>query len=285
MGILDFLFGKKDASGDPDSTGGGEAGSAGSPDAGPASWQDRLARITRSDEWDWDWENPKARKLVNEFLAEAALHFGNGKVKEMHDDENIELRGTFEGAPVRFAIWMSFGNFWAIQMRSSEDLAELYVERDHEKIPKHKDEDDPWDEDEERRIFVAKGIYFEGADEEIATKLAGWAKVPDVLQERILVDLERLDCKSVRAHGNEIAVHQDPGLPELEDPIAYMEDCARLMTEIRKGAPRAADASTAAVDVGGHGLVTQITCAFCSSLFLQTPARNNCPNCGAPPQG
>jgi hypothetical protein len=285
MGVFDFLFGKKEASEESELAASGEDAPTGAGAPGPVSWQDRLGQITRADDWDWDWDNPRARQLVNEFLGECAPHFGNAKVKEMPDDGNIELRGTFEGAPIRFSIWMSFGSFWAIEMRSSENLAELYVERDHEKIPKHKDEDDPWDEDEERRVFVAKGIYFEGGDEEIAHKLAGWAKVPDALQDRILADMERLDCNIVRAYGNEIGVHQRPGLPDLEDPIAYMEDCARLMTEIRTAAPRAADASAAAVEHAGHGPVNQITCAFCSTTFLQTPARTNCPNCGAPPKG
>lgn len=287
MGFFDSLFGGKKKTEDAPAGPTDGAGAPAAEPAGPLTWAQRLARAQADEDFDWDYENEKARALVNEFLHEVAPHFGNAKVKELPDDGNIDLRGTFEGSPIRFAVWMSFGSFWAIEMRSPHALAELYVERDHEKIPKHKDEDDPWDEDEERRVFVAKGVFFEGDDEEIGQKLAAWGKLPDTLKTRITSDMERLDCNIVRAYGADIGVHQRPGLPELEDPLAYMQECARLMVAVRDHAPRAADLG--AVSLADQGVIAtlglRVTCAFCSSLYVQNASDNNCPNCGAPPQG
>ncbi len=295
MGMFDSIFGKK--------TRGDEPADPEPAVTAPTTWRERREQATRHEDFEWDWGNERAHALVHEILQEAAPHFGDAKIKAVPDDENIDLRGTFDGAPIRFAVWMSFGSFWTIQMRCPNRVGELYVERDREKIPKQQDADDPWDEDEERRIFLAKGIFVEGSDGDVADKLDTWSKLPESLRTRILADMERLDVRMLVSYTDDITLNQRPGLGELDDPISYMEDCARLLAEIKNELAKGdRDPSTVpsvqirgAVEINGvriePNVVTgnleahaRLTCQFCSSMYLLTPANNNCPNCGAPPR-
>ena len=101
-----------------------------------------------------------------------------------------------------------------------------------------------------------------------------------------------------------MSLGQRPALPALEDPIAYMEDCARLMAAI-KNAIAEGDRDPAAeprvrirgpVEIngvvidpgavdGGAGAHERLTCRFCSTVFVLTAASQKCPSCGAPARG
>jgi hypothetical protein len=289
MGFFKKLFGGGSEEG------GEKAGAepAGEPKEDKHPWPGMLAAAKRK-EGDrfsfWEWENTTARQAVAQYLTQIAPSFGNAKIKENPDDENVELRGTFDGSPVRFAVWMSFGTFWSIQMRCQEQLPELEIERDHEKIPKEKDEDDPWDEDEERRVFLGKGIFVEGYDAEIEQNLALWSRLPESLQNSIVTEMERLDMRTVRADGQEVSLNVAPGFDDLVDPLDYMTACAQLMAAIRSGAgtaegagagaPAAAQVQAVPVAAPAH----RLTCAYCTSVFILTVGKNTCPNCGAPAQ-
>ncbi|MBI2898266.1 MAG: hypothetical protein HYY06_32250 [Deltaproteobacteria bacterium] len=116
--------------------------------------------------------------------------------------------------------------------------------------------------------------------------------------------MERLDLRTVRSYGESVSLGQKPALPALEDPIGYMEDCARLMAGI-KNAIAQGDGDPAAeprvrvrgpVEINGVRIdpstaqgtavaYERFTCAFCSSAFLLTPASQMCPNCGAAARG
>lgn len=265
--------------------GGGSGDWSGQEDASLSAWQSRLQEAKKQQEDRhsfWKWENDTARELVRQILTEAAPAFGDARVKEMPDDENIELRGVHDGTPVRFAIWMSFGTFWSIDMRCTNQLGEIEVERDHEKIPKEKQEDDPWDEDEERRIFLGKGIFVEGYDHDIQQKLANWSGLPEELRSRILAEMERLDIQTVRSYDQESSLNVKPGLDDLDDPIAYMQSCASLLAGIRDAVQTATGGAQDGADGAPAGPSRTLTCAYCSSLFVLAAGQNTCPNCGAP---
>lgn len=285
MGFFDFIFGRK-SSEDAD----GQPSSGGAASSGPMPWPARLAQAKRSEDFGWDWGNVHAHRVTHSILEDAAPLFGTAerpaKIKELPDDENIDLRGTCEGSPIRFAVWMSFGSFWTIELRVDGVGASFELERDEEKVPKHGDDDDPFAEDDGLRVFVGKAIFVEGSERTVAEKLAVWEAIPEPLQETILAEMAALDARRVDARGNAITLNQRPGLNELDDPVAYMRRCAAFLVALRDGLPSApigasASSDTTAVPPVAH---VRISCAYCSSKFLQTPSHQNCPNCGAAPQ-
>jgi hypothetical protein len=255
------------------------------PDETLSPWQQKLSAAKQRTDVDdrfWDFRNAGARELVVELLTDMAPSFESAKIKEDPDDRHIDLRGYYEGAPVRFTIWMRFGKFWRIAMRSSNPLGTIDIARDHDKIPKEKDPTDPWSENEERRVFLGKGIFVEGHDPAIEETLSAWSRLPDALRTRILEDMERLDMDALRVYDEETSLHVEPGLDELDDPIAYMTSCAELLASIKDAVsdrpPGAEEQQGVAAARPSHAL----TCAYCSSLFILAAGHNTCPNCGAP---
>jgi len=279
MGFFGKLFGKDDAQDGQAGSGAGQSGGA-----QPVASNQMQKFYQRAARTNFDWDNGSARALVNEILTAIAPSFGNAMVKEVPDDENIDLRGTFAGSPVRFAIWMSFGTFWAIQMKCANGFAMLEIERDHEKIPKGKDEQDPWSENEERRVFIGKGIFFEGDDDEISAKLASWGAMPESLRARILHDMEAMDINTIRTTHDQVSLHQKPGLGDLPDAQAYMHGCAALMATLRDFITQASSPVQPGPGAASPAWLHRLTCSFCASLFVLNEAQSRCPNCGAAPQ-
>ncbi len=280
MGLFDFFRGRKD----PEPGDAPAEASSPAPQRAAPSWGERFA-ATRTRDFTWDYEEAPARALVTEFLESAAPHFAPAKVKPCPDDGNIDLRGVWEGQPIRFAVWLSFGSFWAIEMKAPMWMGHLVIQRDHEKIPKHKDADDPWSEDEDRRIFIAKGIFVEGGDDEVANYLSVWASLPEAERVEILAEMERLDGQMLLRVGDQVSFSQSPGLPDLPDPLAYMKGCAKLLLTTRR-ACEALSSTPPTIDLGAATApVHRASCTYCSTLFLVTPGHSSCPNCGAPAQG
>ncbi|MBT8493445.1 MAG: hypothetical protein KJO07_10345 [Deltaproteobacteria bacterium] len=277
MGFFDKLFG------------GGQKAARGQQDTAVEPAPPRAPDFQRrAQSVDWDWDSPQARALTHEILQAAAPAFQPAQIKEVPDDENIDLRGSFSGSPVRFAVWLSFGTFWAIEMLAQSPIAHFAIERDHEKIPKLKEAHDPWSQQEEQRIFVGKGIFFEGYDDDIAARLALWAQMPPGLQQRVVHDLEALDARTLSVVADRVMLSQTPGFSDLPDPIGYMQGCAALLATVRDWCTQGANPQMAAppqmTQLGGVGPGARMTCSYCSSLFILSAASNTCPNCGAPAQ-
>ena len=176
---------------------------------------------------------------------------------------------------------MSFGSFWSIEMRVGAWTHMFSLERDHEKIPNHRDADDPWSDEEDRRVFVGKGIFFEGSDEDVAAKLDLWRQFPEDDREHIMQQMEALHVRSLSYIHNRIGINETRSLDELPDPRAFLRDCACLMTDLHKlaGAGSFERSPSAAPEP-----VLRITCGYCSTMWMSSPRHINCPNCGAPPR-
>lgn len=295
MGFFDLFTGKKNKQ--------QAAGGGAPPKAALSAWQAELRAAKKQDGFEWEFKSAPARQLVTGLLTRAAPAFGGGQVKELPDDENIDLRGSYEGAPIRFAIWMSFGSFWTMEMLCENRIGELEIQRDHDKIPKANDASDPWSKNEDRRVFVGKGIFVEGRDDDVAQKLGSWSRLPEPLREKVLVEMERLDMRTIRSFSNNVSLNVKPGLPDLDDPIEYMTACARLLSELKNALAQGDAAPLPAgprVQIRGNVQIngvtvqpnvapaaasaapTTLTCKYCSSVFILAPGKSACPNCGAP---
>jgi hypothetical protein len=290
MGIFDRLFGKKkqDAEEEAQVDAEEEAQASVAEPAAAKTWKQRFEAAARAPNFDWEWGNAPAHKIVHEFLSEAAPDFGTpdkpAKIKERPDDENIDLRGSYDRSPIRFAVWMSFGSFWTIEMKVPMNQNVIALERDLEKVPKAGDEDDPFDDDEERRVFVGKGVFLEGDDEDIARKLELWRALPEDARDAIVEGMSDVDARALYYAGESIILSQTPGLPDLDDPVGYMRACGDLLVKLRD-AVGGADFPELMAETPAAGAGMGVACKYCSSLYFLSPGHPRCPNCGAPAEG
>ena len=177
--------------------------------------------------------------------------------------------------------------FHAIEMKIDDTGHTFELQRDHSQIPKGKvDDDDPWDDDEDRRVFVGKGIFAEGDDDEIKATLTAWGRLKTKTKESLLTAMETLDISVIQLFDEEIMVCSESDLTEEEDPAAYLESLAEMMLLLEELASKKKrlkddDEYDFPTDVPGVGPWAQMTCEFCGSYFFLTLDKHTCPNCGA----
>ena len=70
-------------------------------------------------------------------------------------------------------------------------LSKINLEWDPEQIPKKKDTDEDWgDEDQKIRVFVAKGIFAEGDEYDVNETLSSFSALSDEVEEKLLDIIE-----------------------------------------------------------------------------------------------
>ncbi len=289
MGLFDKLFGKKKDA-DAEDTGVGEA-------APPASstWASRLKGY-------WDMEDEERWPLCEALLADIAPQLENGKIKKLPDDDEIELRARVGGTPVRINFEVDMG--WVNpEMKIANRIGEIQLERDHEKIPQERDADDDWADEDELRVFAAKGIFVEGDDDEVNQTLGTLGALPAELSQKLLAEMERLRMSRFYAFSESMSVGFQPNNYEMADPVQNILDGVRLMKEVADalasgGRDMAAEPKVVIrghVEIGGQvvaptegvhqaAAIGRVKCTYCSTLFVPA-AEPRCPNCGAPLTG
>ena len=287
MGIFDSLFGKKKDEG---------ADQAAQP-AQPAetNWARRLKGY-------WDMDDPAKWPLCEELLGDIAPHLDSGKIKKIPDDDEIELRGRIGGTPVKINFEVDMG--WVRpEMKITNRIGEIQLERDHEKIPQERDEDDDWASDDELRVFVAKGIFVEGDDEEVDETLDTLSQLPEALRGKLLAEIERLQFNHLYVYRDGMNVGLKPNNYEMADPVQHILDVVSIMKQLADTVA-AGDrdmASEPRVIIRGNVMIDgqpvaptegvhtprsfgRATCKYCSTLFVPGVG-SRCPNCGAPLTG
>lgn len=285
MGLFDIFKSKKKDESAP------QPGAAvGTPSAAPASpWRSRLANYG-------DLSDSKQWALSEQLLGDIAPAFDNAKIKKLLDDDEIELRGRIGDLPVRINFEVDMG--WVRpEMKIANRTGELRLERDHEKIPLEKAAGDDWADEDALRVFVAKGIFVEGSEEDINQTLSTLGALPHALCTELFAEMERLRMSQLYAFVESLSARFDPNHYEMNDPVADVTAAAQLMQKLAvtlsqgsQGAGAASpgefhDVEDGEIDMRGGGFapaaaVQRVKCSYCSTLFV-LGTTSNCPNCGA----
>jgi hypothetical protein len=263
--------------------------SAPQPGAAASPWRSRLANYG-------DLSDAKQWALCEQLLGDIAPAFDNPKIKKLPDDDEIELRARLGDLPVRINFEVDMG--WVRpEMKISNRTGELQLERDHENTPMEKDADDDWADEDELRVFVAKGIFAEGGEEEINQTLSTLGALPEAMRTELLTEMERLRLSRMYAFVDSMSAGFDPNHYEMNDPVRDVIAAAQLMQKLAgtlsqgsAGAGAAApgefqDVEDGELDMRGGGFapaaaVQRVKCKYCSTLFV-LGTTSNCPNCGA----
>jgi len=247
-------------------------------------------------------EDEERWPLCEALLADIAPHLENGKIKKLPDDDEIELRARIGGTPLKINFEVDMG--WVRpEMKITNRTGDLDLERDHEKIPQDRDPDDDWADEDELRVFVAKGIFVEGDEPDVNGTLGTLAALPSELSQRLLAEMERLRMSRLYAFSDSLSVGFQPNNYEMADPVQHILDGLRLMKELADALAKGDRdmASEPNVIIRGHveidgqrvestqgipqaAAIGRVKCAYCSTLFVSA-AEPRCPNCGAPLTG
>ena len=118
-------------------------------------------------------------------LEDVGESFDEFKIKFDPDEEDeIQLRGRLNNYP--FKIVLDIGDFRVDMVcKVPSQAGSFTLEYDKKKIPKQKEKDDPFAEEDEIRVFVDKGLFCEGDQEDIDRMLAFWHQISDDLTNNI----------------------------------------------------------------------------------------------------
>lgn len=281
MGWLDRLFSSRDGSKETSKAPYAES---------EQPWRKILSKTGLRPGFEWDAlrkQKAVAKEVVTALFTEAAPTFGAGRVVAQDDDDRIELRGSYSGAPFRFGIWMPFGSMEPIEMQGDFTARELNLLRDLSKIPTAASPADPWSADDEQRVFVAKGVFFKSDAASVQRQLATWQSLAREAQARVLTDMERLDLWNLGVIGHPAAgviLGANAKLSDLQDPIAFMQACAELMAahiSALKNAIPASESQPSGRDLAPAAVQVPTVCRYCGTRFIVAVGECNCPNCGA----
>jgi hypothetical protein len=265
MGLFD-VFKKKPEEGAP-------AAGAGSP------WPGRFKGFD-------DWEDDRKKAVGKAFLEDMGTLLQSPKVKEVLDEDELELRGRYEDIPVRLKYEADMG--WvSLEMKCTGPL-DIFLEWDPEKVPVHSDDsDDDWDEDDEVRVFVGKGVFVEGDKRSVNDALAQFASLPAELQDGVVVTMQELELSRFMVLGETINAGFNANSYEMPDPAAMIGRAVALMArtartvgsgEIVVGQTSSGGAQVAIVPV------RLVACGYCRTKF-NLGANSRCPNCGGSFEG
>lgn len=272
MGFFDIFKGKKKEEAPAEA----EKSEAPAPAAQSSSpWPGKFAGFD-------DWEDDKKKAVSIEFLQDLGTRFENAKVKDMMDEDEMELRGRYQNTPVRIQYEMDMG--WVnMEMKCNSVIDDLSLDWDLDKVPHldEEDEDDDWDDDDEIRVFLAKGVYIEGYKDSVKETLAKFNSLPQELGVEIVETMQQLHLSGFVVSSDSISVQFDENSYEMVEPVNTVEATAALMFKTA-GVVGSAEAVSQQSVSGGVAVipVKLVVCEYCHTNF-NLGSNSRCPNCGA----
>lgn len=230
-------------------------------------------------------EDDQKRQLVTQFFHAAAPLLQNAQVVPKPNDDEIQLRGIYSGYPMRVVCDAFFDLAFDVKAEGGPRNG-LCFRFDPDSAPSPGDVD-PWDEDDEVRVFLARCIFVEDSAGDIDATLRRIGALP----VEFLAHLYQL------MHHNDLTVvnltSQGPGasfrhhIGTMWDPmtqlqqvlwlLAYGANVYRALPVEQAYTPQAYAAPQAAAPFRAQ-------CRYCSTIYL-LDATSQCPNCGAPYTG
>jgi predicted Zn-ribbon and HTH transcriptional regulator len=233
-----------------------------------------------------DWGDDRKKEVGKAFLEDMGTLLQSPKVKEVLDEDELELRGRYEDIPIRLKYESDMG--WVgLEMKCPSPL-DVYLEWDPEKVPVHSDDaGDDWDEEDEVRVFVGKGVFVEGDKNTVNGALAQFASLPAELQGAIVGTMQELRLSRFMILGETINTGFNDNSYEMSDPAGMIGRAVSLMARTARVAS-SGEVVVGQISSGGARVaiapVHLVTCGYCRTKF-NLGANSRCPNCGGAFQG
>lgn len=247
----------------------------------------------------WDMEDEQKWELSEGLMNDVATHFENAKVKKDVDDDKVGMRTRVGELPVKVEFDATAG--WvSIDMKCPNRVGFLSLERDLEKLPRQKDADDDWADDDEVRLFVGKGVFIEGDEDDVNEHLTTLKSLPPEFGDKLISKMETMKLSRFFATQDSLSIGYDDNHYEMADPISEIKNGVEVLTSAAAAfASGSRDmASEPRVRISGNVMINgqlvtpnvggapplqqfaRTTCKYCSTIYLLGPS-SRCPNCGA----
>jgi len=192
-----------------------------------SAWSKRFAGF-------WDWDDDRKRTVGFEFVADVAGSFENAKVKEMTDEDDVEVRGRIKDIPIRVKYELDMG--WVtLEMKCQSPFDDLQLEWDPEKVPVHGgNADDDWDDDDELRVFAGKGVFVEGDKDSVQQTFDALGALPAELSTEIVQAMQQRKLARFYVFSESIDVGFKDNAYQMQDPITEIVETAGLMARVAK---------------------------------------------------
>jgi hypothetical protein len=230
------------------------------------------------------WEEEEMwNEAYEAFYNDLAKSLNDAKIKYATDDyEVLEIRAKKNNRPLRVK-WDQISydepEWVEIEMKCNNTLGTIDLERNYDKIPKKKDADPDWgDDDQTMRVFLQKGIYAEGDEDEVNETLSVLNSFPQLLIDKILSLIEEYEIIYFRLNDEVMSAIIESNIVDLKEPIKKIITVIDLLEELttlidsNKLQKKALDKNISAE-------YKRVKCDFCSTMFLMGK-KSNCPNCG-----
>ncbi len=234
-----------------------------------------------------DWDDDRQKATCKEFLTELGADLEHARLKTSLDFDDIDIRGRLAGVPVKVETDATAG--WvSIDTQCHVPFEDLSLSWDLDEIPveaSQGEDVDDWGDEDQIRVFVAKGVYAEGGRSEVEQVMSALGALPDGLGPQLLSTMQDHKLSRFGIYSDGIHVGFDDNLYEMADPKAEVMDVVGFTAEVARAlGPRRPEGEADAESIlEGMTIAAPLQlsqCSYCSTRFnLATSDR--CPNCGA----
>ena len=244
----------------------------------------KLKAVVLSDDWDSTDETDSKTDLIKDLLNSVGAGLDNFKTKyEVNDDDCIEIRGSLNDFPVKVSVNVrDFKTETFVKVNYADSSPRPMINYDLTKVPKERasTEEDPWADDDEIRVFVGEGVFFESSDEDdIEENLSYWEQIDESTRKALIEGLTEHKIEMISATYDEIETSywNAEDLLQPSDTSKAIVACLSLSILIAKSLE-----GVIVKESSGDTRVNKlVTCKYCSTKYpLGTDA--NCVNCHAP---
>ncbi len=181
--------------------------------------------------WESHGDEPKQMATTLAYLEAVgrALEVENLKVVPRPEDRTVDLRGNLRGFPLKVTV-RAYGSLENCVFKIGDTRHQyMDIEYDPEMADKPADVEDF--EPDDKRIFVAPRVFFEGSDAE--KEEAEFRKLPEELQERVTREMVRLGIRYFRSRSDEFyALMHGGNVNEIDDPVPWLVDTLKLALDV-----------------------------------------------------
>lgn len=273
-----------DFGGDDDSDGGAlTAADAGAPAGAPESaWKQYLRGYA-------DWPEEQRYQAIEALLGQLAQAVQSPQVFRRPNDRKVELRGVFQGYPVRLEIENDGTVVAAMNAQQREHVVASFT---YEPTFVPEPQVRPWAHGDTARVFIGKGVFVEGHAG--TTYIAAGIESPGNI-DRMTALVARLGPAMVREIAATMTsenihwLHVGPELTDasirselqqMYDPLQSLWRVLGLFASLAQAFPALTANDPAQVPEAALGALS-LRCRYCHALYVIGEA-GRCPNCGGP---